>query len=576
MTFIKRRKWIILAGFLILVYLSPLFIFGKDAHVRVHDQLDSTVIWYDVLADSGKIFAANDAEIPNMMNGLPRVALGTEFKLLVWLSVLFPPFVAFTINAVLVRFAAFIGMYLLLTKHVLKIKDDLFIPAGVALCFALLPFWLPGSLSIAGIPLAAYAFLNIRKRTMSKKDWIIILLLPFASSFILTFVFFLAAMGILWLKDWIRTKRSNWPMFTAITSMTAIYLAKNYRLVIDVLLGHGFTPHREEFNLGHNTLARTFGLAWENFTTAHTHSYTLQQHVIIYVAGFILLLILGKKLLSRFGYAASLHSYERSFIRLSLLAAAFSLWYAFWYWEGMRVLKNHFDIANTFNFGRIHFLNPVLWYLIFAVCLKMCKINFRAVGKFIAVVLILCQLFVVFSQNHELKYRSLAMPSWREFYSPALFDDIREYIGEDPANYRVVNIGMHPAVAQYNGFYTLDFYATMYPLDYKHQFRKIIAGELAKNETIQSYYDTWGSRCYIFLDELGKNYFFTKDKNKVVEHLQLDTKTLRKMGGTYIFSAVKIKNAEDNHLQLEGVFENDNAIWRIYLYKVDRRTDVGM
>src|SRR5699024_1873056 len=104
MTLLKRRRWFIMAIFLIIVYLSPLFILGKDAHVRVHDQLDSSVIWYEMLANSGKLFAANDAVIPDMMNGLPRISLPTQFEWLVWLFVVFPPFVAFTINAVLVRF----------------------------------------------------------------------------------------------------------------------------------------------------------------------------------------------------------------------------------------------------------------------------------------------------------------------------------------------------------------------------------------------------------------------------------------------------------------------------------------
>lgn len=565
MSFIRQRIWVIVALLLIILYLSPLFILGTDAHVRIHDQLDSTIVWYKTLADGGKLFAPNNAAISNMMNGLPRISLDSQFKLLVWLFVLFPPFVAYTINAVIVRFVAFIGMYLLLAKHMLTDKNDAFIKAGVALCFALLPFWLPGSLSIAGIPLAAYAFLNFRKRVATKRDWIIIVLLPFASSFILTYIFFLAVMGIIWLIDWLKTKQANWKLFSAIAAMTAIFLTKDYRLILGILLGQGFTPHRVEFNLGHNSFLPTLRLFWHNFSTAHTHSYTLQYEIIIYVAGFFFLWTLAKKL-GRID--TNLLANEKRLIRLLILTATFSMWYALWYWQGMRLLKNTFEMANEFNFSRIHFLNPILWYLIFAVCLKLIITKFKKIGKAIVLVLLACQLAVAFGHNDELKYRSLNMPSWREFYSPKLFHDIQDYIGKDPSTYRVVSIGMYPAISQYNGFYTLDMYVPLYPLEYKHQFRQIIAPELAKNKMLERYFDQWGGRCYIFVDELGKNYLFTKSKHKAIHHLDLNTKVLKKMGGDYILSAVKIENARENDLKLLHVFENHVSVWRIYLYRV--------
>lgn len=592
MAWINKHKWLILALVIIAIYLSPLFLLGKDSHVRIHDHLDSSVVWYKTLADSGKIFAANDATIPNMMNGLPREALGSEFKLLVWLFVLFPPFVAHTINAILVRFIAFIGMYLLLDKLVLRTKakskskaqnseqnrmglfkhiNDSFLISGVALCFALLPFYLPASLSIAGIPLAAYAFLNIRYKQAKLTDWLIILLLPFAASFVLTFFFFLAAIGILWLWDGMKTKQWNKKLFAAVAVMTAIFLAKNYRLITGVLLGHGFTSQREEFSRGHNTLQRTFGLAWENFSTAHTHAYTLQHDIILYVGIFFVIWIFIKQLLHWLQMPIKPNIYEQRLVLLMILAASFSTWYAFWYWQGFRVLKDTIEITNTFNFGRTHFLNPILWYLIFALGLKLIMSKFTGtfsvIGKLVVVVLIIGQLQLIYQANHEVKYRQAGTPSWQGFYSPDLFSHIQDYIGRDPSDYRVASIGMHPAIAQYNGFYTLDMYVNLYPLAYKHQFRKIIAPELAKNDNLASYFDTWGSRSYLFVDELGKHYMFKKHKDKIIDNLDINTKIFKEMGGDYILSAVKITNAKENQLALMHIFENNVSPWRIYLYK---------
>ncbi|WP_342352011.1 DUF6044 family protein [Neobacillus soli] len=40
------------------------------------------------------------------------------------------------------------------------------------------------------------------------------------------------------------------------------------------------------------------------------------------------------------------------------------------------------------------------------------------------------------------------------------------------------------------------------------------------------------------------------------------------MGGDYILSAVPIKNAKENHLDLLRIFQSKDAYWKIYLYKV--------
>ena len=81
----QERKQILFALLVIVLYLSPLFILGENAHIRVHDNLDSNIAWYKVLSESGELFGAIDAKIPQIMNGLPRNAFGSEFSIIVWL-----------------------------------------------------------------------------------------------------------------------------------------------------------------------------------------------------------------------------------------------------------------------------------------------------------------------------------------------------------------------------------------------------------------------------------------------------------------------------------------------------------
>jgi len=82
------------------------------------------VIIYKLLAESGKIFGSLNSTIPNAMNGLPRISLGSEFNLLVWLTVIFGPFWAIVINYILVRFIAFFSMYIFLNNWLTKNDSD--------------------------------------------------------------------------------------------------------------------------------------------------------------------------------------------------------------------------------------------------------------------------------------------------------------------------------------------------------------------------------------------------------------------------------------------------------------------
>ena len=163
---IERRA--IAASFLILaLYLSPLYLLGEHAHIRVHDNMDSNIAWYRVLARSGQLFGPLDAVIPQVINGLPRNAFGTEFSGIVWLHALFPSMVAYAISQTITRVFAFLGMYWLLRRHFLSSPESWLIRVGAALAFALTPFWPSGMLSTLGMPLALWAFRASRERMVS-------------------------------------------------------------------------------------------------------------------------------------------------------------------------------------------------------------------------------------------------------------------------------------------------------------------------------------------------------------------------------------------------------------------------
>ena len=127
---------------------------------------------------------------------------------------------------------------------------------------------------------------------------------------------------------------------------------------------------------------------------------------------------------------------------------------------------------------------------------------------------------------------------------------------------------MHPSVAQFNGFYTLDGYLSNYPLSYKLQFRQIIWKELNQDATLRQYFDGWGNRCYVFSSELGEDSLHGGGDNRVLHNLQIDTGPLRAMGGEYVISAAKIEDSEQRGLRFERQFSSSESFWHIYLYYV--------
>jgi Protein of unknown function (DUF6044) len=551
----KEKAFIVTALIIIALFVSPLFILGENAHIRVHDNLDSNLAWYKVLKESGEIFGSLEAVIPQVMNGsLLRNAFGTEWSGIVWLHALFPTMLAYAISQTITRVFAFIGMYVLLRDHFLRSDEWTLISVGTALTFALTPFWPSGMLSTLGMPLALWAFLHIRNGRISWREYAVFTLLPLYSSIVLGMFFFLFAMGILWIIDVIKRKKHVIGFLIALIYMSLVYMIVEYRLVYSFIFDDD-PNSRDDYFHTRLSLARVIRLTFKNYVLGHTHVMTIHALIILPVL-FIALLIIWKK-----GWWKQ----EKLFVYLFILNFLLSLWYAFWFFKGWEPITEKFHFMNTFNFARFHFLRPLVIYASFALALKVMW-QFRNSWKPIVSLCIIAQLIVLVPFNEEIAYHQ--KPSVKEFYDVELFSEIKDYIGLPRDEYRVASIGLHPAIAQYNGFYTLDSYNNFYPLTYKYQFRKIIEKELAKNKKIRTYFDEWGGRCYLFTDELGKHYMFKKSSKKKLKRIQLQTEVFKEMGGRYILSAVPIINEEENQLRLEKEFTTQKSVWRIYLYRV--------
>ena len=202
--------------------------------------------------------------------------------------------------------------------------------------------------------------------------------------------------------------------------------------------------------------------------------------------------------------------------------------------------------------------------------------------------------------------------TWKSLYMEDVFDDIKEAINKQEASqtandhetnqiidtetnllanedaslandlhtnanseqyqntYSVVSLGIYPSIPLYNGFTCADGYSNNYSLDYKHQFRKIMANELLKNEEAKRYFDDWGNRLYLVSSKYGFNSLLQKGQGYEFSNLAFDMNAMRELGIRYIFSAAPIVDANELGMTLlsGSPFSSDTAYYEVWVYQI--------
>ncbi|MEN6374689.1 MAG: DUF6044 family protein [Smithella sp.] len=666
---IISRSYFTLGFIITCLIISPYIFLGENSLTRIHDTLDMGVANLVALIRSGNVFHFN-AMIDNVMNGLPHSSFASPFYVVVWIFLIFKPFTAYVINELLVHVIAFTGMFLLLDEHFRKNNEGMFIVFGCSLCFAFLPFMPQLGLTVAGQPLLLYAFLNLLNNKQNKSNFAIIFIYPFYSYLVLSGLFIIIALGLLFLWDCYRNEKLNKLALFGLMTLVFAYGIVEHILIKDYLLNTGFISHRTEWNLqwGAYSFKEAIGQAASLLIHEQTHAVSLHTPILFSFILSVIILIEKKiqetpdiksitfSLAMAFCVAFSFWFYVWNFsmpiepiremyfsilhlqlykvpffnpildflynylffvllliiiflfsflcvmiainkknnlindntgvLLLTLMAIMLgtSLFYGFCHWSSVISIREKIALLNAFQLDRFYMLHPLLWYLIFTLSLLI--ISRIRHGKYIVFLFIIFQMYYLVVNNNQNYNQLLANINatyykikgvniepegltFKKYFSENLFSDIKNYIAIPQKEYRVVSIGLHPCISTYNGFYALDGYIANYPLEYKHQFRKIIENELAKSKRWQEYFDFWGSRCYIFVAELDKFWFEnTKDNQYQITNMKLNMDQLKSMGGKYILSVFRIMNEKDNGLVLAKVFERNDSPWRIYLYKI--------
>ncbi|HCO68574.1 MAG TPA: hypothetical protein DIT04_12570 [Dysgonomonas sp.] len=559
-----ERSLVLLSLFVICLVYLPYLILGKNINFPIHDNMDSNIIWAKMVSDAGGIFASPNLIVDQIMDGIHRAGVYGLYDIALVLFDILGPFGGYAACKFLMAIMGFFGTYLLVKKYILFKDSPVYIAIGVGLMFGLLPFW-SFTATVAGSPLAVYALLNLRRKEKSISNWLYLLLYAFFSSLILIGVFVLLVFAVIWIIDIFRNKSVNWHLFTGLAFLSLAYILSHFPLFSIFFYDSDFVSVRTSFV----NMALPFGKA---LRSAFEHividdgagefwafTVSLQRFIIIPATIIAAVLLIKNK------------EKNRHFIYLYLFIILSSFFAAMYIWGRVSFIHEFLAKFIPMNPRRIYWLTPVCWYGLFGLSLCIIVKYLRQKGQVIAIAALILQLgVVIYFQEHNRGENLHSIP-YSKFYAEHQFTDVRNFIGKDADSYRVISLGIHPAIPQYNGFYTVDGYSTNYDLAYKLKFRKIIEKELEKSPSTKKEYDDWGSWCYAFFGENGFMQILnnTNDYPRI-DHLDYNFEVLKEMGGEYIISAAEINTANNPQLTLLRKFDNyEDSYWKIYLYKVN-------
>ena len=545
------NKFLTISTFVLICFLVFLWVLGEDTSIRVHDNLEANIAWYKSLADQHLLLAKSYTPNETVMQA-PRIAFGSEWSLIAWLFVWFKPIVAYNINITLMSLIAFIGTYLF-AKDTLKLSPK--IAPIIALTFAFLPFWFSAGLSAAGQPLLFWSFNRILKKQYFWTDWLLFFLFPFYSSFILSGLFMMALMAGYLLYNFFKNEKSvNYLAGVSCIGVLAfLYVLVEYRLFLDILQTTGFISHRVEFVQG-NTFAECVKAAKNSFIGGQNHFPVF--HIYLILPAVFLYLIY-----------ALIKSKPIKFILFCLiLLAGIAIIDGFWNYTAFESFKDRLPILKAIQLDRFYSLYPILWMIVFVLIIKELPTKIALILAAIQVVIVLFSYQAVNDLAKKILFKKDYI-SYREFYSEDLFSKTKKVLNQDKnTQMRVGMIGLHPAMAQYNQIPTIDGYVVLYSLAYKHQIQAIIQPELNQNKFIKTYFEQWGSRCYLFDNEaITAGDGITKNQKCCTDSLAFDFTKLKKMNCNYLLSAVEVKHLST---QMKLLSKVEDANWRIWIYRI--------
>lgn len=561
--------WIVLL--LLFGELAVFLFFGGDSYIGIHDNLDIHIADYQVLRLNHAFFS-HGQELP-LLGGIDRNFLLSEVSLYSLLYVLLPNFAAYVAGYFLKILIA-LGSGILLGKDILKEKYESYAWLVVlgSLTYGLLPLYPAFSFSFASLPLFVFLIRRIRDQK-GKRYYLFLFLYPLLSYFTFFGPFLVGYLFLYTLYRCVKERKICGRLPAAVLLLCCGYAVVEYRLFF-LMFASGRPTIRETMVMGADSAAAICRNIADVFVNSIFHAEDVHRWFVLPVC-MIYLFWLNAGYIRRRKWKEAFGDY---FNLIFLLLVFNCVIYGIYTWEGFRtVIETAVPPLKGWQFNRTVFFNPFLWYAeLFMIAGRLYGKNRKRISLALVLLAMLVPLGkqtlyndfynTVYTHAYMLvKQKDTQSLSYREFYSQALFDNIKEeigYGGEYAAAY-----GMHPAVLNYNGIATLDGCLSYYYQSYKEEFRKVIAPALEENEAGRVYFDDWGARAYLFSATDDTVWNPVKVMNVTDERLFIDADAFRRLGGVWIFSRIRISNDAQLGLSLKGCYRDPSSPYTIYVYR---------
>lgn len=504
MNIYKNRHYISLI-ILSLNYIFPFLLFGKITLFYV-DALDSEIVYNYIL---GKIYNGNIEATQFFLGGTIKIE---------YLRRLLQPFslfysilkteTAYWLIDILVKITSYLSFYLLAKK----INKNLFLCAVGAAIYASINLPTHEGFYFAIFPYLVY--LIFFKQKISLKHYFIVFFFGINSD-ILRSPYFIPIIVVL-LLFFKRKYEKFYKNFILISFVfLSAILISNINIIYSVLFDGPF--HRNEWikePIAYNSLFQSIfvGMLDLNFNSTKYHiglglpNTVLQLSVLIFSLFSIKNRLIYKTLIILF--SISLFS---SLIRTELFL----------------------EFLNISNI-KIYNFTYLKDYQVFFYCLLIMFIlnnNFKLKNYFILLIFFSLIAMQVNSSIGPIYKKYLKKENnFRNFYTfdgyylPNEYKKIKKIVKDK----RVVSVGFDPMVAIINDIKTIDGYHNLYPLHYKHKFKKIIIAELEKDIFWKNYFNNYGSRLYAIVKDPGD--------------IKINFIEAKKLGAEYVISKYSLKS----------------------------------
>ena len=546
---LSNRNAVIVGIVVVVIIMLPYIILGEDSFITIHDFLDSNPVHAKTILTLGLV--GNPDGVLPVLDGVPSLnyvsLIPIDIKTILY--ILLPLYWAIVCNIFFVRLMAFIGMYVLCYNYV--IKGNALYSLLVAVLFCLIPFYADYGLSSAGVPLFFYCTLNLENKKKLWLSYILIIFFACNSSLVLVGVFICLLWGGWIIYKWLVERMVPKNHIIGMMLLVIVYLFVNISIIYNEFFPTDIISHRVEF-VNSDSVGDMLICILNYFLFSQYHAGGFYA-VFVILMSFVIYAICWKK-------GSLLKYYVIAFVLLLFLIMI-----------GTFVKMLPWTITQSFQFDRFYFLYPSLCFIILAKAFSLIpQKQFVVIGIFMVLAIgnVLVDSALITNVRTILGKNSESNPSFKQFFDEQLFARMKKDLKiSDDFSCKVVSLGMYPSVAEYNNFYTLDSYVFSYSLDYKHKFRRVIENELQKDESLRTYFDDYGSRCYLFSSELGLSFLSSKNDNKSIYNLCINSEELKGLGCKYVLSAVDIKNYKELNLTYVNSYTTNKSFYYVRVYR---------